>query len=258
MSTLADVHQLQTSLEESLHKRMSEFEAQFKQSASEPTTLGQLYSEFRAFKESVVGIVQLLRSQIAELSRATDALEMRHRRKNLLFGGIPEDTKEDAPAVICDILRSRFNMPDVTKSVLKACHRLGSNREGRPRPILVRFADHTTKSAVWKKKTALKGTPTVISEFLTRSRQTLFLEARRRYGMTNVWTLDGNIYAKLADGKRCLITSLGDLDPTANVNHPVPAAREGSSAPAARSASSTSTSSSSTKIIGTRRQAARK
>ncbi|XP_028178619.1 uncharacterized protein LOC114366053 [Ostrinia furnacalis] len=222
MSSLADVHQLQTTLEESLHKRMSEFEAQFKKSASEPTTLGHLYAEFKAFKESVAGIVQLLRSQIDELSRATDALEMRHRRKSLLFGGMPEDTKEDAPTVICDLLRARFNLSDVTTSAFKACYRLGSSREGRPRPILVQFADHSIKSTVWKKKTVLKGTPTVISEFLTRSRQTLFMEARKRFGITKVWTLDGNIYVKLADGKRRLITSMGDLDLIANAKHPVP------------------------------------
>ncbi|XP_028169101.1 uncharacterized protein LOC114359055 [Ostrinia furnacalis] len=148
---------------------------------------------------------------------------MRHRRKCLLFGGIPEDSKEDASAVICDILRARFNMSDITKSALKACHRLGSSRDGRPRPILVRFAEHSTKSSVWKKKTALKGTPTVISEFLTRSIQNIFMETRKRYGITNVWSLDGNIYAKLADGRRRVITSLGDLDIlSANSKQPAP------------------------------------
>ncbi|XP_028174356.1 uncharacterized protein LOC114362963 [Ostrinia furnacalis] len=103
-------------------------------------------------------------------------------------------------------------MRDLTASQFSACHRLGTASKDRTRPILVRFADHPTKTAVWRKKTALKGTPTVLSEFLTRRRQQLFIEARKRFGITNCWTLDGNIYAKLPDGTRRHIHSEGDLD----------------------------------------------
>ncbi|XP_028162224.1 uncharacterized protein LOC114354165 [Ostrinia furnacalis] len=211
MATLSDVQQLQSSLEASLHQRMSDFESQLKTSA-EPSSLVRLYEEFRAFKETVHGILQLLRKQICELSKVTDALEMRHRRKCLLFGGIAEDPKEQTTAVISDILCERFDMKDISSSTFAACHRLGSASKGRTRPILVRFVDHSIKSAVWRKKTVLKGTSTVLSEFLTRPRQELFMEARKRFGITNCWTLDGNIYAKLPGGMRRQIHNVQDLD----------------------------------------------
>ncbi|KAL0808690.1 hypothetical protein ABMA28_013121 [Loxostege sticticalis] len=211
MATLSDVHRQQTSLEASLHQRMSEFEEQLKRS-SEPSSLSRLYEDYRAFKENVCGILQMLRTQINELSRATDVLEMRHRRKCLLFGGIAEVPKEDSSSLICRVLEDQLHIKDVVPASFKACHRLGSGTGGRPRPILVRFADHSVKTAVWKKKSALKGTTTVISGFLTRRRQDLFLEARKRFGITNCWSLDGNIYAKLPDGKRRHITCEDDLE----------------------------------------------
>lgn len=211
MATLSDVHQQQASLEASLHQRMSEFEAQLKLS-SEPSSLSRLHNDFMNFKENVCGILKMLRLQINELSRATDVLEMRHRRKCLLFGGIAEVPKEDTSALICRVLEEQLQIKDVNPASFKACHRLGSGTGGRPRPILVRFADHSVKTSVWKKKTALKGTSTVISEFLTRRRQNLFLEARKRFGITNCWSLDGNIYAKLPDGKRRNITTEDDLE----------------------------------------------
>ncbi|XP_028167948.1 uncharacterized protein LOC114358248 [Ostrinia furnacalis] len=211
MATLSDVQQLQCSLEASLHQRMSDFESQLKTSA-EPSSLARLYDEFRAFKETVHGILQLLRKQISEVSKVTDTLEMRHRRKCLLFGGISEDPKEQTSAVICGILSDRFDLKDISSSTFTACHRLGPAAKGRIRPILVRFVDHSTKTAVWRKKTVLKGTSTVLSEFLTRTRQQLFTEARKRFGITNCWTFDGNIFAKLPNGMRRQIHSEQDLE----------------------------------------------
>ncbi|KAL0895103.1 hypothetical protein ABMA27_013560 [Loxostege sticticalis] len=124
MATLSDVHRQQTSLEASLHQRMSEFEEQLKRS-SEPSSLSRLYEDYKAFKENVCGILQMLRTQINELSRATDVLEMRHRRKCLLFGGIAEVPKEDSSSLICRVLEDQLHIKDVVPASFKACHRLG-------------------------------------------------------------------------------------------------------------------------------------
>ncbi|XP_063371625.1 uncharacterized protein LOC134659848 [Cydia amplana] len=91
----------------------------------------------------------------------------------------------------------------------------------RPRPVLVRFSDYAVRNAVWAKKTALKGTSVVLSEFLTRQRQTLFLAARRHFGVRSVWSLDGNIYIKLSSGKKERVTTSEQLQALTAQHAPV-------------------------------------
>ncbi|XP_060810016.1 uncharacterized protein LOC132904108 [Amyelois transitella] len=218
MTSLEAVQQIQKSLQTDLLRRMTEFENQLKMS-KEPASLNKLWEDYSKFKSDVRDIMQLLQQQLEELVRSVDNIEMRHRRRCLLFGGIKEaenGANEDASAVISAILGERFHMEGISSSSFEACHRMGSKNNSRPRPILVRFVCPTIKNTVWRKKTVLKGTTTVVSEFLTRRRQALFTEARRRFGMTKCWTFDGSIFVKPPSGKPISINALEDLDQAGN------------------------------------------
>jgi hypothetical protein len=144
----------------------------------------------------------LLKRQILNVSNAVDAIEMRHRRKFLLFEGVPEVAGEEIADTVATICKDHLQINDATRNLFSICHRLGARSGGRPRSVLVRFSDLQVKNSVWRKKTALKGTTLVISEFMTRKRHAMFIAARKHFGMRNVWTLGGNIYIKLPDGKR--------------------------------------------------------
>ncbi|XP_061708217.1 uncharacterized protein LOC133518571 [Cydia pomonella] len=121
---------------------------------------------------------------------------MRHRRKYLLFAGVPEVSGENVAETISAICQDRLQLAEASSSSFSVCHRLGAATAGRTRVILVRFKD-----AIWRKKTALKGSSVVVSEYLTRDRQAVFLEARKHYGMRSVWTLEGTIFVKVSAGK---------------------------------------------------------
>ncbi|XP_047985404.1 uncharacterized protein LOC125225638 [Leguminivora glycinivorella] len=136
---------------------------------------------------------------------------MRHRRKYLLFKGVPEDSSENTSTSITSIITDQLKIPDVTAASLRACHRLGKLSDGRARPILVRFEDLSLKSLIWQKKTALKGTSFALSEFLTPHRQELFSQARRAFGMKCCWSLEGNIFVRLSTGVRERIESDEDI-----------------------------------------------
>lgn len=127
---------------------------------------------------------------------------MRHRRKFVLLGGVTEQPDEKIADVVTSILNSKLALSDLKASSLTVCHRMGMASDKRPRPVLIRFADPEVKAVVWKTKTKLKGSPYVLSEFLTKQRQSTFSVARKLFGVPNVWTLDGNINIKLPDGKR--------------------------------------------------------
>ncbi|CAH0402159.1 unnamed protein product [Chilo suppressalis] len=153
------------SLESILLKKMTEFEAQLK-STTEPSSVGVLYEEFRNFRETVSSIFSVLQQQILSLTLSVDSIEARQRSKSLLFYGVPEETKENTSDIIVQLIQEKLSIENVGPSHFKACHRLGARVEDRPRPILVRFRDHTAKTSIWMKKTALKGTSFVITEFL--------------------------------------------------------------------------------------------
>lgn len=184
-------------------KKFADLESQLKASSAPRSglTLHRLQEEISEFKTHVWSILNLLRQQISEIARIVEVGEMRHRRKYLLVSGIPEDV-EELPVYVAQLFNNKLGIPDITCDKFKICHRLGALSEGKCRPVLVRFSDYSTKSSVWKKKTALKGTSFVVSEFLTRRRQSLFLQARQRFGMKNCWTADGIIMVKLSDGSR--------------------------------------------------------
>ncbi|KAH9642473.1 hypothetical protein HF086_007605 [Spodoptera exigua] len=201
MTTINDIAETQRIAIASLNQRMADFEAHLK--ASSPgADLSGLTKDFSTFKEHVWNVFTVLQNQIAEFSQSIDVIEMRHRKKFLLLGGVQEETDERPTDVVVSILQKHLGLPDIAPSSLQVCHRMGSASEGRPRPILIRFLDSAYKNQVWNTKTKLKGTSYVLSEFLTRRRQSAFSAARKLFGVNNVWTMDGSINIKLPDGKR--------------------------------------------------------
>lgn len=204
MASINEVLETQKTLEESLMKRMADFEAHLTSSstASSPATdLKELASEFCQFKDMVGEILKILRLQIAVLMWSVDTIETRHRRKAVLFNGMEENEDEDLRTSIIAIAHNKLGLTKISRLDITSCHRLGAASKVRPRPVLVRFADLSTKAEVWRNKTKLKGSPVSVAEFLTRRRQEVFVAARRHFGFRRVWTSDGNIVVKLPDGK---------------------------------------------------------
>lgn len=203
MANYNAVMETQQALEANLMKKFADLESQLKAAAPRSgITLHRLQEEISDFKTHVWTILNLLRHQISEIAKTVEVSEMRHRRKYLLISGVPEDLEGSLPEFIAKLFHDKLDICDFASNKFKGCHRLGKISDGKCRPVLVRFADSSDRSSVWRKKTAFKGTPYVLSEFLTRQRQSLFMQARERFGMRNCWTADGNIIVKLPDGSK--------------------------------------------------------
>ncbi|XP_028175529.1 uncharacterized protein LOC114363867 [Ostrinia furnacalis] len=225
MDNLGSIVETQQALEQSLMKRMTEFEAHLRatkvSSPAQSENLKTLSREFYTFRDHTMGVVDLLRRQIQEVSRAVDSIEARHRRKFILITGVPDLDSENLMSSTLSVLRDNLELPDITSASITTCHRLGRSQEGRSRPVIVGFASQETRSLVWRRKTMLKGTPFVISEFLTRTRQTLFLNARRHFGMRRVWSMDGSVFIKLPNGVRERVSNSEELDKLMERHSPV-------------------------------------
>lgn len=209
------VEQLVKSMDElssMFNTRMAEFEKNLQQpgSVAPNPTVKALAAEFYTFKTFVWKSLGLLKSQVELVANGLDRLETQSRRKILLFHGIKEDKDEDALKKIMKILTSQMKLSDLKPDTIESCHRLGVKKESA-RPILVRFTNMQARSIAWKAKTMLKGTKTTVTEFLTKTRQDIFVAARSHFGMKKCWSADGIIVILLPDKSRVKVTSLSEL-----------------------------------------------
>ncbi|XP_045489856.1 uncharacterized protein LOC123690487 [Pieris rapae] len=198
---------------EMVSAKMEEFQQRLIATQSRSPSLEQtpLAKEFEVFKSSVLFCLENLQAQMAMLFKVQDEQEMRSRRKCLLLHGVNE-TKDESSGSIAKMISVLLKCPNLTEQSLTRCHRLGIISREKPRPILIKLREHDDKLRIWAAKTSLKGTGITLSEFLTKSRHSLFMEARKRFGVTKCWTRDGRVQVIGADGKLRRISSLKELD----------------------------------------------
>lgn len=219
MSQLSAIEVAQRNLEECFTKRMADLEAQLHAGGPAKDTVSKVAEEFRTFRELIFSMLKLLRQQIGECTRLVDAIETRHRRKNLIFLGVPEVQNEDCTAAILDILHKKMLL-NTSAADFNVCHRIGATNKDHHRPILVRLKCLDTRMSIWRTKSKLKGSPVSIKEFLTKSRQAVFGKSRQYFGVRQCWTQDGVIIIKTANGNRHRLTTMDEFSDLA-VKYPI-------------------------------------
>lgn len=212
MANVQDVIENQRNIETTLASRMSAFEEELRSAAANKTPIEDLSKDYKNFRDLVWSVLKALRTQIQALTRHVDDLDRFNRNNALLFTGIPESDNEDCTEVILSITNSVMKINDISKNSIQLCHRLGARKSTGCRPILVRFNDIRLRNTVWKDKKNLRASTTVIHEFLTRVRQSIFAVARRHFGINNCWTQDGIIFVKLPNNDRRRIGTMEELD----------------------------------------------
>ncbi|CAH1989983.1 unnamed protein product [Acanthoscelides obtectus] len=89
---------------------------------------------------------------------------------------------------------------DINRSEITAVCRVGRQNGSNPRHILVSFKDNCIKIAAYNKKKMLKGTKIVVKEDLTIQRLKAMKPASEKFGFRNVWTVNGNVFARTDKG----------------------------------------------------------
>lgn len=194
--------------------RMQEYERKLQnvaEGSSVHTDVTMLSQDFYDFKSMIWQLFNNIKSQLESLSLGLDRHEMIMRKKVLLFHGIEEKHNEKLPEVIYQVIAEQLKLPDIPKSDLQVCHRLGVSAQAKSRPVLVRFTALDPRQAVWDAKTLLKGTGITISEFLTKTRHQIFLLARKHFGIKNCWSTEGRIVINLPDKARRKIETMASL-----------------------------------------------
>lgn len=193
-------------------QRMEAFENELKKGNSS-SNISTLAADFSSFKTFVMDALRTLQEQNALLTRSVEQLEMRSRKKILLLHGIPEEKQEDTSSLVVKIVCKQLKQDSFQTSDINHCHRMGKTPSlgGKPRPILVKLRDMDVRNDIWFAKTNLKASGITLSEFLTRNRHELFVQARKKLGISRCWTREGVIYAMSHDGSRHRLDTQEDL-----------------------------------------------
>lgn len=187
-----------------------EKELQEASTSARPGTIAALSREFADFKAFVTTSLTILRSQVDLLLLGLDRHEMASRRKVLLMHGVPETAAETVSTLVSSLLTDKMNVSADCASSVSVCHRLGVARD-KPRPILVRFSTVAARNEAWAAKKTLKGTTTLVSEFLTKSRHDVFMTARKHFGVSGSWTTEGRVVILLPDKSRAKVEQMAEL-----------------------------------------------
>ncbi|KAJ4426129.1 hypothetical protein ANN_26938 [Periplaneta americana] len=134
-----------------------------------------------------------------KLEEKHDCLEQYQRHQYLCILGVPESEGEDTDAIAVDVAAQigvELEVHDIDRS-----HRVRRRGE-RPRPVIVKFVSYRKRREVFLNEKKLKGKPITIREDLTQARHKLLRQYIDKYGVTSVWTIDGNIFVKIGEVKR--------------------------------------------------------
>ena len=128
----------------------------------------------------------------SKLGDSVDELEQYSRRNCLLLHGVRELEGENKNDIIMKTMKEEIDI-DIRQQDLDQKHRVGNTKvckEGKSRPIIIKFSRYDVRSAVDKKKKKV-----LITERLTAKRVGLLQEAQGKYRLRNIWTTDGrNLY----------------------------------------------------------------
>lgn len=173
-------------------------------------SVASISKEFMEFKCLIWKTVATLKTQMELLIVGLDRLEMTSRKPVLLLHGLPEKKDEDCVSQAVTALTDKVRIPNVKSTDIAVCHRLGSGAD-KSRPLLIRFHNLVLRNEVWRKKTSLKGSGLILSEFLTKPRHATFQQARKHFGVKECWTSEGKIVILCPDKRRRKVESSTEL-----------------------------------------------
>ena len=138
------------------------------------------------------------------------------RRNSIRIHGMPERgfgrRRENTFQVVSDCLYKDLGLHVETD--LEVAHRVGvkdQNPNG-PRSIIVKFVRRSDKLEVMLRRKKLKGTGISVSDDLTTRNVRLIKEARDNERLEAVWSWDGKVYAKGANGHNILLRQNTNID----------------------------------------------
>lgn len=139
-----------------------------------------------------------------DLEEKLDELEQYQRRNNIRIYGLEERAGENTDQLVLKVAADIG--ADISLSDIDRSHRLGAPRMStgnrKPRPIICKLVSYAKRREIFTKKRQLRGTGITIREDLTSAKLQLLSAVSNKYGIKNVWSIDGTIIANIQGVKK--------------------------------------------------------
>lgn len=151
---------------------------------------------------------------ISQLNKKIDALEQANKNNSLRICGLIEEG--DRCSVVEHVINFFMEKLGVNCSAddFISIYRINrhDSKEAKPRIVLVKFASLVKRKEIFLARKLLKGGSVFIFEDLTKIRFNLLNVAKKKMGIKNAWSIDGNIYAWSEEKrKKFVVTCEEDL-----------------------------------------------
>ncbi len=134
------------------------------------------------------------------IDQRLDCLEQSSKSKNVRIVGLPEINNVDLTKQVTELL----SLPNINEEDIQSTYRLGKERDGKRRDVIVRFVSQEKRDIFYsKRKETPKGNDNkkaFINDDLTPFRSKLFFDVRRLAKSNRIdsaWTQEGNIIIKV-------------------------------------------------------------
>ena len=108
------------------------------------------------------GLIARLNSKISQQESQLTDLRARSMRDNMVFSGITEDKNEkwdDTKTKLQNFLVNELKIQDVDAVQIDRAHRSGVKHDDKPRPIIAKLANSSSKDKIFQNVKNLKGKP---------------------------------------------------------------------------------------------------
>ena len=167
--------------------------------------------------------IEALKETIQMQQTKLDDLEQHGHRDSLRVAGIPENPDhDDTDAGVLEVCQLMKVDPPLEAKDIAVSHRVGKQRQGQHRQILVKFATRNVRERVFRAKSALRdvnsdansGRKIYINEDLTQRRAALARDARslkNNGAIADTWTIYGKVFVKDVHNHVSIIAQPRDL-----------------------------------------------
>lgn len=169
----------------------------------EETVCGRLSKEIGELREIVKrkdSEIEILNRKINQLENKVDDSEQYSRRNSLRVDGLTGVTDPLTTAV--DFCNDTLKMdPPMSVNSFDRVHHVGPRKDGKERPILMKFSNYQDRARVYKARSCLRNSHNriYVNEDLTTVRAKRFWQLRQMKTSQQIkdcWTFDGRLLVK--------------------------------------------------------------
>ena len=176
--------------------------------------LEEKYKNLKTEKDNLADKVSETEQIVKRNVMHLNDIEQYTRRNNIRIYGVDDsnkdETAEETVGEVLKLLDRDLNLSLHPRDI-NIAHRIGQFQKDGNRVIICSFVSRTHRNEVIRRRKLLKGKVQVIREDLTRKNAKLLEEVSDVSNVSNAWSDQGKIIAKLDTNEKMLVTLATDL-----------------------------------------------